>query len=93
MLKQKWRKLHEKPTQPVIVHSDQGSQLAEFVAYHEHLLFADVDLFNDRMLDYLVWFNTERPHYGLGLISPYEHLKLNHQCHMYWQKTNNVNAK
>ncbi|MEQ1813911.1 MAG: integrase core domain-containing protein [Candidatus Nitrotoga sp.] len=52
-----------------------GSIQNEFVAYHEDLLFTDVNLFNDKLLDYLVWFNTERPHYGLGLISPYEYLK------------------
>ncbi|MDR1310674.1 MAG: hypothetical protein LBK01_02190, partial [Burkholderiaceae bacterium] len=58
-----------------------------FVAYHEDLLFTDINAFNDKLLDYLVWFNTERPHYALGLQSPYEFLKKHHQCNMYWQKT------
>ncbi len=64
-----------------------GSLQNEFAAYHEDLLFTDIDLFNDKLLDYLVWFNTKRPHYGLGLLSPDEYLRINHQCHMYWRKT------
>lgn len=66
-----------------------GSTRWEFgnLHYHEDWLFTDVNLFNDKLLDYLVWFNTEHPHYGLGLLSPYEFLKLNHQCNMDRLKT------
>ncbi|MDR1310924.1 MAG: integrase core domain-containing protein, partial [Burkholderiaceae bacterium] len=64
-----------------------GTIQQEFVAYHEDLLFTDINAFNNKLLDYLVWFNTERPHYALGLQSPYEFLKKHHQCNMYWQKT------
>lgn len=37
----------------------------EFVDYHEALLFTDLLTFNDRLFDYLLWFNGERPHYSL----------------------------
>uniref|UniRef100_A0A2X0RA61 Transposase n=1 Tax=Candidatus Nitrotoga fabula TaxID=2182327 RepID=A0A2X0RA61_9PROT len=38
-----------------------GGLQQEFVAYHEELLFTDIDRFNDKLLDFLVWFNPERP--------------------------------
>lgn len=38
-----------------------GSLQQEFVTYHEELLFTDIDRFNDKLLHYLVWFNSERP--------------------------------
>lgn len=41
--------------------SDNGSIHEEFVAYHEDLLFTDVNLFNENLLDCLAWFNTGRP--------------------------------
>lgn len=31
------------------------------------LLFTDAHFFNEKLLDYPVWFNTERPHCGFGL--------------------------
>jgi len=50
-------------------------------------LFDDIDAFNDKLLDYLIWFNEERPHYALNLLSPMQFLKINHQCNMYWRNT------
>lgn len=46
-----------------------GSIQQEFITYHEDFLFTDVNLFTNKLLGYLVWFNTARPHYGLGLKS------------------------
>ena len=83
----RWLTYPKTPKMNAHVERFNGSIQQEFVAYHEDLLFTDVNLFNDKLLDYLVWFNTERPHYGLGLISPYEFLKIHHQCNMYWRKT------
>ena len=37
----------------------------EFVDYYEDLLFDDLPQFNQRLLDYLFWFNAERPHHAL----------------------------
>ncbi len=40
--------------------------------------------FNKRLMDYLVWFNTKRPHESLGDISPIQYvLKYHPECHMY----------
>jgi transposase InsO family protein len=83
----RWLTYPKTPKMNAHVERFNGSIQTEFVAYHEDLLFTDINLFNDKLLDYLVWFNTERPHYGLGLISPYEFLKLNHRCNMYWRET------
>jgi transposase InsO family protein len=83
----RWLTYPKTPKMNAHVERFNGSIQVEFIAYHEDLLFTDVNLFNDKLLDYLVWFNTERPHYGLGLISPYDFLKNNHQCNMYWRET------
>lgn len=83
----RWLTYPKTPKMNAHVERFNGSIQVEFVAYHEDLLFTDVNLFNDKLLDYLVWFNTERPHYGLGLKSPCEFLQEHHQCNMYWRKT------
>ena len=83
----RWLTYPRTPKMNAHVERFNGSIQEEFVAYHEDLLFTDVNLFNDKLLDYLVWFNTERPHYGLGLKSPCEFLQEHHQCNMYWRKT------
>jgi len=59
----------------------------EFIEFHKDLLFDDIDAFNDKLLDYLIWFNEERPHYALNLRSPMQFLKQQHQCNMYWRNT------
>jgi hypothetical protein len=44
----------------------------EFVDYHAHD-FLELQKFNSILMEYLVWFNTERPHDGLqlpSLVSP-----------------------
>jgi transposase InsO family protein len=60
----------------------------EFIEFHKDLLFEDIDAFNDKLLDYLIWFNESRPHYALGLRSPMQFLAEEHQCNMYWRDTN-----
>lgn len=61
----------------------------EFVDYHEDLLFDDdLTLCNDKLFDYLLWFNTERPHYSLKQQSPLQYLALHHpECQRYWTHT------
>jgi transposase InsO family protein len=59
----------------------------EFIEFHKDLLFQDLDAFNDKLLDYLIWFNESRPHYALGLRSPMQFLAEEHQCNMYWRDT------
>lgn len=71
-----------------------------FVDYHEDLLFTDPALFNQRMCDWLVFYNTELPHLSTKPnpkktasltnlpVAPIEFLlKLHPQSSMYWTNT------
>ena len=59
----------------------------EFVDYHlEDLL--EPHLFNDKLMDYLLWYNGERPHWGINLLSPIQFLTNNYnKCNMSWPHT------
>lgn len=62
----------------------------ERVDYHEDLLFNDLDAFNDRLFDYLLWYNAQRPHHSLGLKTPLDvwaDYLGDLQCRMYWPNT------
>ena len=61
----------------------------EFIEFNKDLLFDDLHAFNDKLLDYLIWSNEDRPHYALGLRSPMQFLAEEHQCNMYWRETKN----
>lgn len=71
-----------------------------FVDYHEDLFFTDLALFNQKMSDWLVFYNTELPHLSTKPnpkksasltnlpISPVEFLfKLHPHSRMYWTNT------
>ncbi len=59
----------------------------EFVDYHLDSLLDNPLSFNDKLLDYLLWYNSTRPHWGINLLSPIQFLNNNHQCNMYWPNT------
>jgi transposase InsO family protein len=42
----------------------------EFLNYHLFLLSDDIKAFNSQLIDYLIWYNTERPHHSLDNLSP-----------------------
>lgn len=46
----------------------------EFVDWHQAELAVNTNLFNEQMMDWLVWYNTERPHWSIHLKSPMEYL-------------------
>lgn len=59
----------------------------EFLNFHETLLI-EPDQCNEKMIDYLLWYNGQRPHWSLKLQSPIQFLKLNHpECNMWWPNT------
>jgi transposase InsO family protein len=71
-----------------------------FVDYHEDLLFTDLALFNQKLSDWLVFYNTELPHLSTKPnpkktaalnnlpITPVQFLlKLNPSSSMYWTNT------
>jgi len=56
-----------------------------FVDDHEDLLFTDLALFNRKLADWLVFYNTERPHHSLSQQSPLSFLlKDQPECQRYW---------
>ncbi|MDE2021990.1 MAG: DDE-type integrase/transposase/recombinase [Patescibacteria group bacterium] len=42
----------------------------EFIQHHLQLLKGDIVAFNEKLIDYLLWYNNERPHESLSLKSP-----------------------
>lgn len=60
----------------------------EFVDYHAGALI-DPIAFNQQMIPWLVWYNTERPHWGLNLKSPMQFMLTAHpeQSNMRWTDT------
>jgi len=58
------------------------------VDFHEDLLFSDLGLFNRKMAEWLVEYNTVLPHHSLGLKQPIKWLIENHpECQRYWTNT------
>ena len=51
-------------------------------------LLTDTDEFNRKLIDWLLWYNAERPHWSLGLESPVDYLiKNNFISNMCWTNT------
>ncbi len=60
----------------------------QFVDYYEDLLFTDIELFNQKMADWLIDYNTVIPHHSLQMNSPVQYLLKNcDECHMLWTNT------
>ena len=65
--------------------------LEAFITNNMTLLIYDIDAFNQKMIDWLLWYNTRRPHWSLGLISPLRYIcdKLTAgESQMCWTDTN-----
>jgi len=45
-----------------------------FIQYHRMLLAHDLDEFNRQLMEWLLWYNTRRPHQTLGQISPLRYI-------------------
>lgn len=61
-----------------------------FISKHRELLAYDLEEFNRQLMDWLLWYNTRRPHWSIGLISPLRYIcnKLTaEQSHMLWTST------
>ena len=62
----------------------------EFVAHHLPLLREDLCAFNEKLIDYLLWYNAERPHQSLGMLSPLQYYVKSlprRECQMWWTRT------
>jgi transposase InsO family protein len=49
----------------------------EFIKWHRATLAHDLLLFNQKLIDYMIYYNTERPHHSLSLLSPLEYIMSN----------------
>ena len=60
----------------------------EFIDYHEDLL-VEPAVFNRELIPWLLWYNGERPHWGLNLKSPVQFLMEQKpgECKMWWPNT------
>ena len=45
-----------------------------FIQYHRKLLAHDLEEFNRKLMDWLLWYNTRRPHWSIGLQSPLRYI-------------------
>lgn len=45
-----------------------------FISRNKLLLAHDIDAFNEKLIDWLLWYNTRRPHWSLGLVSPLKYI-------------------
>ena len=59
----------------------------ECLTWHRDDLVGNLDHCNDILLDWLVWYNRDRPHAGLRQRSPLQYLQLTTESHMSWTHT------
>jgi transposase InsO family protein len=63
----------------------------EFLQYHRALLRDDMRAFNEKLIDWLLWYNGERPHYALGQVAPLRFMMQSlpvGECQRWWTYTN-----
>ena len=61
-----------------------------FISRHRPLLAYDIEEFSRQLMDWLLWYNSRRPHWSIGLISPLRYIcnKLTpRQSQMCWTST------
>ncbi|MBI4086085.1 MAG: transposase [Candidatus Liptonbacteria bacterium] len=61
-----------------------------FISKNRHLLAYDLPAFNRELMDWLLWYNTRRPHWSIGLISPLRYIVNQlpaEESHMLWTST------
>jgi transposase InsO family protein len=61
-----------------------------FISRNRQLLAYDIDAFNQKLIDWLLWYNTRRPHWSLGLVPPLKYIVSTlseRECHMLWTST------
>lgn len=60
----------------------------QFIEFNEILLFEDLNMFNQKLAEYRVLYNSKRPHKSLELLTPVEYiLHENKNCNMWWPYT------
>lgn len=62
----------------------------DFLMRNKYLLRDDIATFNDKLVDWLLWYNGDRPHAALGQIPPFRYIcnqLPERECHMWWTRT------
>ena len=62
----------------------------EFLSFNRALMRDDIERFNEKLVDYMLWYNTKRPHSSLGYLSPLKYYVTTlsaRDCHMLWTST------
>lgn len=62
----------------------------DFIEERRLLLVSDIDRFNDELIEWLLWYNAERPHQSLGMLSPLQYIVKTlsaEECQRYWTRT------
>jgi transposase InsO family protein len=62
----------------------------DFIRWNRALLRDDVAAFNDLLVNWLLWYNAERPHESLGMLSPLQYIVRTlsaAECQMWWTRT------
>ncbi|WP_407919062.1 integrase core domain-containing protein [Caldisericum exile] len=64
----------------------------EFIDLNLLLLPDNINEFNKRLIDYLIWYNTQRPHKSLNNLTPIDYvLKYSVESQMYVTHTKTCN--
>ncbi|OIO51135.1 hypothetical protein CO131_00120 [Candidatus Kaiserbacteria bacterium CG_4_9_14_3_um_filter_50_16] len=62
----------------------------DFIMLNRPLLRDNVSAFNEKLVDWLIWYNTKRPHELLGMVSPLSYIVSTltvGECQKYWTRT------
>jgi len=62
----------------------------DFIQPNRALLRDNIQAFNEKLADWLIWYNTVRPHYALGQVPPMRYTLQtlsSKECHMWWTHT------
>ena len=62
----------------------------DFIQQRRGVLRDDLHHFNDLLIDWLLWYNTERPHQSLGMLSPLRYIVSMlsaEECQRWWTRT------
>jgi transposase InsO family protein len=62
----------------------------QYVNWNLMSLKDDLPTFNKNLMEWLLWYDTKRPHESLGLVSPLKYIVSTlptDECHMWWTRT------
>jgi transposase InsO family protein len=77
-----------RPTQNAYIERFNRTIQEEFTDYRLKEMAYELHEFNRNLMEWLIWYNTERPHWKLNLISPIQYLIRNYGfSHMLWTST------